>query len=383
MMTPEKILLSLLRAAACNEPVSDAVKAACTPEALERVSVLAKMHDLAHIPGQLLTQMGVPACDALKKMTTATLGAVQRFVQLDYELTRICAALEQAQIPFIPLKGAEVRKFYPEPWMRTSCDIDVLVREEDLERAADALVNTLSYTTDHKKKYHDMWLYSPGGVHLELHFSILETMDNIDALLSRVWEFAVPVTEYRCKLTNEFLAFHLIAHMSYHFVTGGSGIRSVLDIFLLRRQNAYDEAVLRSYLAQCGIEKFYDSVLALIGAWFEDQVPTPLTEKMGRYLLLGGTYGAQEQSLLIQQQRNGGKLRYLLGRVFLPCKVLKYRYRVLEKWPVLYPIMLLRRWVELLFGGRLKKSVREAQMTLQADRSQAGELNDLLRQIGL
>ena len=382
-MTPEKILLSLLRSAACKEPVSDTVKAACTPETLEQVYVLAKMHDLAHIPGQLLAPLGLPGCDAQQKMTTATFGAVRRYVQLDYELARICDTLEKAQIPFIPLKGAQIRKFYPEPWMRTSCDIDLLVHEEDLQRAADALVAELSYTTDNQKKYHDMWLFSPGGVHLELHFSILETMDNIDALLSRVWEFAVPVTAYRYQLTDEFLAFHLMAHMSYHFTGGGSGIRSVLDIFLLRRQNAYDETVLRSYLAQCGIEKFYDSVLALIGAWFEGVKSTLLTEKMGRFLLQGGTYGTKEQHLLIQQQRNGGKLKYLLGRVFMPCKVLKYRYRVLEKWPILYPVMLLRRWVELLFGGRLKKSVKEAQMTLNADTSRAEELNDLLRQVGL
>ena len=196
-MTPEKILLSLLRCAVCEEPVSDAVKNACTPEALERVYVLAQKHDLAHIPGQVLAKLGLPECEALSKMTAATFGAVQRFVQLDYELKRICDTLEQAQIPFVPLKGAVVRKFYPEPWMRTSCDIDILVREEDLERAAQALVKELSYTTDHKKKYHDMWLFSPSGVHLELHFSILETMDNIDRLLSRVWEFATAEKQYR------------------------------------------------------------------------------------------------------------------------------------------------------------------------------------------
>jgi hypothetical protein len=382
-MTPEKILLSLLRCSACGEPVSDAVKEACTPEALEQVYALAKLHDLAHMPGQVLAGLGLPESDALKKLKSATFTAVQRYVQLDYELKRICDALEQAQIPYVPLKGAVVRKFYPEPWMRTSCDIDILVHEEDLERAAEVLVEKLSFTTDHKKKYHDMWLFSPLGIHLELHFSVLETMENIDQLLGRVWEFAVPETEFRYKLSSDFLAFHLMAHMSYHFTGGGSGIRSALDIFLLRRHNAYDETALRKLLSQCGIEKFYDAVLALIAAWFAGETPSALTEKMSQFVLAGGTYGTKKQNIMIKQQRKGGKVKYLLNRIFLPYRELKFRYRVLEKWPVLYPVMLLRRWVELLFGGRLKKSVQEAQIALHTSKDQSEDVDDFLRQIGL
>lgn len=382
-MTPEKILLSLLRSAVCKEPLSDAVKDACVPQALEQVCALARMHDLAHIPGQVLSNLGLPDSAPLKDMKSAAFLAVHRYVQLEYEFTRICKVFEQAQIPFVPLKGAEMRKYYPEPWMRTSCDIDILVREEDLERATEALVQELSYTTDNKKKYHDMWLFSPSGIHLELHFSILETMENIDRLLSRVWEYATPVTAYRYALDNNFLAFHLLAHMSYHFVGGGCGIRSLLDIYLLRRQNAYDEAAVRGFLAQCEIEKFYDSVLSLIDMWFLGASATPLTEKMSQFLLAGGTYGTKMQQIIIKQQRKGGKTKYLLNRIFMPYKELKFRYRILEKHPILYPVMLMCRWVELLFGGRLKRSVREAQVTMKTPKGQSEEINDFLRQIGL
>ncbi len=382
-MTTEKLLLSLLRSAVCAEPVSNAVKDACTPEALEQVYVLAKKHDLAHLPGQVLSSLGLPESEALKKLKSATFTAVQRYVQLDYELKRICDALEQAQIPFLPLKGAVIRKIYPEPWMRTSCDIDILVHEQDLERAVEVLVQELSFTTDHKKKYHDMWLFSPLGIHLELHFSIMETMENIDQLLGRVWEFASAETQYRYQMRSEFLAFHLMAHMAYHFTGGGSGIRSALDIFLLRRQSAYDESALRGLLSQCGIEKFYDAVLDMIAAWFEGEAPTELTEKMSRFVLAGGTYGTKKQNIMIKQQRKGGKVKYLLNRVFLPYRELKFRYRVLEKWPILYPVMLLRRWLELLFGGRLKESVQEAQIALHTSKGQSEDVDDFLRQIGL
>lgn len=379
-MTPEKILLSLLRSAVCGEPVDDIVKNACTPEALGRVYILAKKHDLAHMPSQVLAQAGVPDNKLLKN---AAFMAVQRYVQLEYELNQICDTLEQAQIPFIPLKGAVIRNFYPEPWMRTSCDIDILVREEDLEAAAQALVKQLDYTTDYKKKYHDMWLFAPNGTHLELHFSILETMENIDQLLGRVWEFAQPVTQYRYQLSHDFLAFHLLAHMSYHFSGGGCGIRSLLDIFLLRRQNVYDETVVRGYLAQCGLEKFYDSILTLIAVWFAGAEPTPLTEQMEQFLLMGGAYGTKKQNIIINQQRKGGKMGYLLRRIFMPYRELKFRYRVLEKWPILYPFMVIWRWIELLFGGRMKRSIKEAQIAVKAQKGQSQQVNEFLREIGL
>ena len=91
----------------------------------------------------------------------------------------------------------------------------------------------------------------------------------------------------------------------------------------------------------------------------------------------------RKQRILIKQQRKGGKLKYLLNRVFMPYGELKFRYRVLEKCPILYPVMLVRRWVELFFGGRLKRSVQEAQITLHTQKGQSKEINDFLRQIGL
>ena len=48
--------------------------------------------------------------------------------------------IKKVQIPFLPLKGSVIRQYYPEPWMRTSCDIDILV---DFEK--DAHVGLFKY----------------------------------------------------------------------------------------------------------------------------------------------------------------------------------------------------------------------------------------------
>lgn len=41
---------------------------------------------------------------------------------------------------------------------------------------------------------------------------------------------ADPVSEYEYQERPEFFAYHHLAHMKYHFVHGGCGIRTFLDL---------------------------------------------------------------------------------------------------------------------------------------------------------
>ena len=50
-------------------------------------------------------------------------------------MEEIRTVFEQQKIFFLPLKGAVIRDFNPEAWMRTRSDIDILIREEDYEKA--------------------------------------------------------------------------------------------------------------------------------------------------------------------------------------------------------------------------------------------------------
>lgn len=52
----------------------------------------------------------------------------------------ICSIFDKIKIAYIPLKGAVIRPYYPYDSMRTSCDIDILIHEEDLELAIKNLI---------------------------------------------------------------------------------------------------------------------------------------------------------------------------------------------------------------------------------------------------
>ncbi len=378
-MDLQNVLFTLLKAAVSKEELTLELKSACTDDVLEQVFILAQKHDLAHLPGAL----DLPDSGPGQKMKKAAQLAMYRYVQINYEYQRICKVFDSAQIPYIPLKGAVIREYYPQAWMRTSCDMDILVHEENLEKAVDLLVNALSYQTDGKKHYHDVSLFSKTGVHLELHFSICENTEKLDGLLSQVWDYAAPVSGCRYELEENFFAFYLLAHMAYHFAGGGCGLRSFVDLYLLQEQKRYDEGELRKYLAQCGLEPFYDGVCALIDVWFRGAEHTRLTKAMAQFLLTGGAYGSGEYHVAIQQKRKGGKAKYLLSRIFMPYSTLKIRYRILEKIPVLYPVMVVWRWIETLFSGKAKRVANELDTTNQIDKKQADAICALLDKLGL
>lgn len=155
---------------------------------------VSKKHDIAHLVGDALIKNGlIENGDIKSQFQNQIVMAIYRYENLNYELGRISKILEETKIPFIPLKGAVIRKFYPEPWMRTSCDIDILVHENDLEMATAVLKEKLGYTYERKEKgSHDIQMYSLSGVHLELHYTLLEEgrLLKADKILSKIWDYA-------------------------------------------------------------------------------------------------------------------------------------------------------------------------------------------------
>lgn len=352
----------------------------------EALYKLSKSHDMAHIVGSALAASGqLPKNEIGKKFEKQTFMSVFRYERLNYEYGQICSVLEKNGISYVPLKGAIVRDCYPKPWMRTSCDIDILVYEDELEKAVNSLCKALSYTAEEERHYHDISLFSNSGIHLELHFSILENMDNIDRMLVKVWDYCHPETEggYKHIQTNEYFMFHHIAHMSYHFIRGGCGVKPFADLYLLLDKMDFDDEVVRGYCDECGIGKFYAHVKKLARVWFGGEEHDELTRQMEEYLLSGGVYGSQKNTVVVNQVKRGGKLKYALSRIWMPTEQLKLKYPSLGNHRWLMPFYQVRRWFAVLFGGRLKKSVNELKVSGDVSETESASIGNILKELEL
>lgn len=380
-----KTMMELIRSEIFGVAISGISSDVLSNDFYEKLYKLSKSHDLVHIVGSALKNNGLmPQGDIAKKFEKQTFMALLRYERLNYEYEQICNTFEKNNIVYVPLKGAVIRDFYPEPWMRTSCDIDILVRENDVDKAIESICGELGYTSE-EKNYHDVSMHSNSGIHLELHFSILENMENIDKLLSRVWEYCYPAKSdgYKYLQTNEYFMFHHVAHMMYHFVKGGCGIKPFVDMCLLFDRLKYDDEIFKSYCDECGIGKFYTGVKELSNVWFGDGEHTELTKQMEVYLLTGGVYGTTLNHETVGQAKKGGKLKNIVSIVFLPYNTLVAIYPSLEGRRWLMPVYQVRRWFKQAFRGGLKRAAKKIKINQSVSSNSVERTNDMLDSLGI
>ena len=350
---------------------------------MDALYALAERHDVSAVLTAALVDSRLidhKSEEYLRRVDSEEL-AFFRAKRMDHAIGEIEKTLSDAKIRHTPLKGALMRPLYPSPIMRLSADVDVLVSEDDLDAATVALKSTLGYKADGVKGYHDVSLYSPEGIHLELHYNLLENEPSLDAVLSEALEHISEADGYTVPLTPEFFAFHLVTHLTYHFMNGGCGIKPFCDLYIYRKNNAIDDSRLLSLIERAALSEFYKNINSLIAVWLEGREHTDLTLAMEDHVL-HNAFGGSVSRGIVRRQAKVGKFRYILSRIFMPYSQLKIRYPVVGKFPPLLPIFEVVRWTSLLFGGG-KRARRELRDSLSVSDGQARRMLDFLASVGL
>lgn len=376
------ILTEILYVAINELENTECIGSRLTPDTLARVYLLAKKHDLAHVVYDFVRRCGTDAdAGLLASMQKDEFIAVYRDEQIKYAYEQICRALDGEQIAYIPLKGAVIRHFYPRPEMRTSCDIDILIRGTDLD-AAIACLCAKGYRCG-ERNYHDVSLYSPNNIHLELHFSIQENMDNLDAVLKDAWEYAVPANGSRYMLTDEFFVFHIFAHMAYHFVTGGCGIRALLDIWVMEHKMGVSYRHGQELFKKAGIDKFAAEMSRLADLCFTKNTRDDFADKLLEYIFEGGVYGNAENRIALGRAKNKNSVGYALKRLFPPCSTMEITYPMLKKVHCLLPFCWMARWIKVVFGADTGRIAREMSWASNIPKEKVAEIRTICMRLGL
>ena len=345
---------------------------------------VALKHDVANLIADALLKNGkIDDGDAFFKTVKK-----QRSFAIARETQRVCfcekirASFAENKIPFVPLKGAVLSVLYPESWMRTSCDVDILVREEDFDRATAALIN-LGFTTDGKRHYHDVAFDYGDKFRMELHFNVCEQLKKSDEILKDVWDYTEKVAECEYRETAEFFVLHHIAHMAYHFLVGGCGIRPFIDLYLMRTKNFYSEEKLLPFLERAELVTFYRSVCKLASIWLKGEEYDDLSLKMEDYIVKGGAFGNENNALAVETVSSKGRKRLLFAKAFPTYEVMCDVYPSLigRKW--LLPFYYVRRGFAKLFGKDRKRTKEIVSRTMSQSKSKNTEVGTLLNRLGI
>ncbi len=388
METTTEIFFACIRSAVCEKPCDQTVSDNFHPDLLPSLYALASSHDMAHIVAAELDRLGLLGEDTVSAaLQKKRMLAIYRYEQLRYTLENLCRVLEEHQIPFLPLKGAVMRSLYPEPWMRTSCDIDILVHESNLSEVVELLKEKLTCKTE-KRSTHDVSLFTESGVHIELHYHLVEDGKALRAadFLSRIWEHteSVPQCIWQKRMTDSAFYFYHIAHMVKHFEEGGCGIRPFVDLWLLNRQMGnIEKEQCQEFLRQSGLSTFAKYAEEVAQMWLDGIPASDVGQQFGDLILCSGVYGKAENREALEYARRGGKWNWFWTRFFLPYDSLKTQYPVLIRHKWLLPVCQVRRWCRLLFGGKAKRSAQKIRLiqTMSADQKKSAET--LLRSLKL
>ncbi len=380
------ILFTILRSVFHNHQMSDTDKHLITKDILPKLMKIAQKHDIAHLVALGLLNNKLVTAENKRQIQQFTFMATYRYEQLNYEFNRLCEAFEQAKIPFVPLKGSILRKYYPEPWMRTSCDIDILVKNADLLKARELLIQSYNYRFGIQGS-HDISLFSISNIHIELHFTLLENnrIGKADNPLIDIWD-KVLLTEkkqYQYKMPDEYLYYYHIAHMAKHFLIGGCGIRPVLDLYILNHNIQFNQKNRKKLLEEGGLLKFAQQIELLSEVWFGSSTHTVLSKNIQDYIISGGVYGSMENNISICQAQKGSYSKYIISRIWIPYRDIKCHYPILQRHTWLLPLYEIKRWLRLISYNRLKKSIQEIKMSSNINHDKVSIIKNLLEQLGL
>ena len=380
-----QIMMSLIKNAIGS--VSEIPPFELSEDSIKALYKLSKSHDLTHLLVHPIEQNKlIEDATLFAPFQKEMYMAVYRYNRIKYEFDCLCDVLEEAKIPFIPLKGVILRSYYPQPWMRTSCDIDVFVDKENLTRAIDCLKGKLGYT-EKGHGPHDVSLYSKNGTHIELHYELIEDerVNGVSRLLSHVWDYSHPVDgySYRYEMEDEMFYFYHIAHMAKHFEIGGCGVRPFLDIWVLNHRMDYDAEKRDSLLKDGDLIVFANAAKQLSEVWFGESEHTEVTLQMEEYLIDAGIYGNSTNSVAVRYTKKGGKFKYLLSRIWIPYDKLKYVYPSLENRRFLTLFYQIRRWFRIFSKKEREKLSNEMRIMSNQSNDTATQTANLFKKLGI
>lgn len=303
---------------------------------------------------------------------------------------------QEHQIRFVFLKGTRVKKLYEHTYMRGMGDIDVLLLDQELQKAEKCL-KELNINLVSRSLAHDLYETNE-GVLIELHPRLDHEFNDKYVLFRNTLDYLKPFKGYEYTFDETFELLYLMYHLAKHFESSGVGLRSILDIGLYakRYEENIDNNRIETYLIEMKMKRFYQVLLFLNKKLF--QIETDLLdasfmiendklEALVDYIFVSGIHGKGSQfnpmAPRLSNSKNSKKrpFRVLLQTVFPSLKHMKEMYPILKKNVWLFPVFYLVRLFDLAVF-RHKESAKKVKLLNQGEKERK-KIEDIFDTLGL
>ena len=342
-----------------------------TDLSLEKVFLYAKEHDLANLAYLAVERLSELDNALLNKWKTYYYSCVKRDIEQEEVLREILNELHSQEVKTLQVQGTVVKGLYPSSDLRTMTDIDLIVERKNLKKAR-TILQGLGFVLEEENS--EEWSgKNQLGILVELHtdfFYSVRTFQNgirCASALNNAFNYATDKNALDCYVDNTTLYLFNLLHCLKHYLSGGAGIRRILDLYVLSEKfkNSLDKEYIGGVLENCKLKIPAERLTLLAYKWFGGKEVEADLSKIEEIVFLSNNHG--DRSVIVKRRLSRNKvkgkkfikLRYIFSRIFIS-KQLCYKYYPFCKKHN-YPTFLcwIHRLVVLPFSKRKKGVLKE------------------------
>lgn len=259
---------------------------------------------------------------------------MMRSIQLDAEREYITKLLREAGLSYLVLKGAVIARRYPDPYMRSMADNDILYgfvepdpaggyrlcgdteseRAQTRARGASIvreIMEGLGYVeVEQGEGACDIHFAKAPFLNFEMHHAMMEDDSPLHEYYANPWQRALRVdgtadsdngaTEYVFSDEDQYI--YLIAHAFKHVNRSGFGVRLLADIAVILHGSGdeLDHDYISEQLQELGISDFEHLVRGLSDTIMNGDPLDKEGAEIAQRMVECGTYGSPEEGLKIK-----------------------------------------------------------------------------------
>lgn len=342
---------------------------------LAGVCALARMHMLEYAVSTALSEAeGIESNEDFCILRTHAFAEVTRRDACLAEYDAVCDGLEREGIGFAPLKGMFACRLYPDPYLRSMSDVDILYEGADPKK----IMKSLGYSEEPHGNIVRCFKKPPFFC-FEFQKTLSREGEELEEKYSRLSHLALPLEGHRYELRPEYYFVYHVIHAARHYFGGGMGLRALTDVFVFfKRYGSQYDGFIKAELEKQELWGFCQNLKKLAEYCFGDG--SEEDEKlllMLKYILSSGAHGSERFRVEKQLGESGSQKKFLLSKLFPPLSVMKKAYKAVDKCPLLLPFFWVWHNIKRIFrAGEVRK---KSTLAAEASQKSVSKLQELYR----
>ncbi len=305
----------------------------------------------------------------------------------------ISQKLSENKIPHMPVKGWYVRTLYPVPELRIFGDIDILINNQDRQKAHEIFTEN-GYTI--KDNWEPTYTYDKGVLRCEVHTELMDSDigkgEQVISYFSDALKTAQRDIDERFSPQKDLHLMYLVCHLAKHLYAGGAGIRMYMDIalFLKSHSDILNFEKLYEDSKNLHIDCFFKTVIFACSKWFEIDLPFETNDiepgnldALKKYTFAADLFGkTRDKSIIsLRNDKTGSKESVLKDTLFPNAEKLEERYKFIKGRKHLLPVA----WVARGFVNlkEIPQKLKYMKNVSVADMEAVNEYDEFISKIGL